>query len=290
MTMQTPENKQWVAVVPVPQSQRAPAPDRKYIGDGHDILLQGFHWASHAGARDHGSRAKKSWYRVLKDNAAAIKAAGFTWVWFPPPSDSLSPQGYIPRRWNVLNTPYGSEHELREAIEALEPVKALADVVLNHRVGVATGGADFDDPPFPDNRSAIARDDESGVGTGNRDTGEKHPAGAGPRPHQRRGASVNQDVPAPAGAPWASAAGASTWSRVTTAGSSANTTRPPIRISPSANTLTAIGRRSPTGSMAPVAAARPSTSRPAISFMTPCSTTIITACARGMAIAWCAAA
>ena len=111
MTMQTPENKQWVAVVPVPQSQRAPAPDRKYIGDGHDILLQGFHWASHAGARDHGSRAKKSWYRVLKDNAAAIKAAGFTWVWFPPPSDSLSPQGYIPRRWNVLNTPYGSEHE-----------------------------------------------------------------------------------------------------------------------------------------------------------------------------------
>src|SRR5262249_50246916 len=36
---------------------------------------------------------------------------------------------------------------------------------------------DFEDPPFPDNRAAIARDDESGVGTGNHDTGERHPCG-----------------------------------------------------------------------------------------------------------------
>ena len=40
-----------------------------------------------------------------------------------------------------------------------------------------TAGADFADPPFPDNRAAIARDDESGVGTGNPDTGDRHPAG-----------------------------------------------------------------------------------------------------------------
>jgi alpha-amylase len=53
----------------------------------------------------------------------------------------------------------------------------MADVVLNHRVGIATSGADFDDPPFPDNRAAVVRDDESGVGTGNPDTGERHPAG-----------------------------------------------------------------------------------------------------------------
>jgi alpha-amylase len=103
--------------------------------------------------------------------------AGFSWVWFPPPSDSLAPEGYIPRRWDVLHTPYGSEAELRAAIEALMPVKAMADVVLNHRVGVATSGADFQDPPFRDNRAAIVRDDESGVGTGNPDTGERHPAG-----------------------------------------------------------------------------------------------------------------
>ena len=155
----------------------APAAPRKCIGDGRDILLQGFHWASHRGAHDHGARTRKSWYPVIRENAPAIQAAGFTWVWFPPASDSLAPEGYIPRRWNVLDTPYGGEAELRDAIAALGPVRALADVVLNHRVGVATGGADFQDPPFRDNRAAIVRDDESGVGTGNPDTGERHPAG-----------------------------------------------------------------------------------------------------------------
>jgi alpha-amylase len=147
-----------------------------YVGDGHDILLQGFHWDSHRGAQEPGC-GRKSWYQILKENADAIRSAGFTWVWFPPACDSLAPQGYIPRRWNVLDSAYGSEAELREALAAISPVKALADVVLNHRVGVATGGADFADPPFPDNRAAVVRDDESGVGTGSPDTGERHPAG-----------------------------------------------------------------------------------------------------------------
>src|SRR5262249_6054349 len=138
---------------------------------------QGFHWHSHAGTHERGARGRKSWYRVLRENAPAIKGAGFTWVWFPPPSDSLAPQGYIPRRWNVLDTPYGTEAELQDAIGALEPVRALADVVLNHRVGVATSGADFADPPFRDNRAAVTRDDASGVGTGSPDTGEHYAAG-----------------------------------------------------------------------------------------------------------------
>jgi alpha-amylase len=174
--MQPEVNLPWVVVVPLPQPRRAPAEERKYQGDGRDVILQGFHWASHAGAPEPG-RGRKCWYRILAENAAAIRAVGFTWVWFPPPSDSLSPQGYIPRRWNVLDSAYGSEAELKEAITALHPVGAMADVILNHRVGVATGGADFADPPFPDNRAAVVRDDESGVGTGNPDTGDRHPAG-----------------------------------------------------------------------------------------------------------------
>jgi alpha-amylase len=173
--MHTELKMPWVAVVPVPHSGHAPAEERKHIGDGRDIILQGFHWASHAGVVD--GQARKSWYRILAENAPAINSAGFTWVWFPPPSDSLASEGYIPRRWNVLDTRYGSEAELRAAIRAIEPVQALADVVLNHRVGAHTGGADFADPPFPDNRAAIVRDDESGVGTGNHDTGDRHPAG-----------------------------------------------------------------------------------------------------------------
>lgn len=175
--MQTETRAPWIAVLAMPQNGRTPAEPKKCIGDGREILLQGFHWASHAGVLEGATRMRKSWYRVLQENAAAIKAAGFSWVWFPPPSDSIAPEGYIPRRWNVLDTAYGSEVELRGAIRALEPVQALADVVLNHRVGAHTGGADFQDPPFPDNRAAIARDDESGVGTGNPDTGERHPAG-----------------------------------------------------------------------------------------------------------------
>lgn len=150
--------------------------DPRYHGDGREILLQGFHWRSHAGARD-ATGVHRSWYRIIRENAAAIRNAGFSWVWFPPSSDSLAPQGYIPRRWNVLDSAYGSEQELRAALTELGPVRAMADVVLNHRVGVHTSGADFEDPPFKDNRAAICRDDESGAGTGATDTGERHPCG-----------------------------------------------------------------------------------------------------------------
>jgi alpha-amylase len=174
--MRTEFQKPSVLIVPLPPPSQGYA-NRKYIGDGHDILLQGFHWHSHR-ATSHGDpRGKKSWYRVISENAAAIKAAGFTWVWFPPSSNSLTPQGYIPIRWNVLDTAYGSEAELKAAIQALQPVGALADLVLNHRAGVATAGVDFDQPKFPDNRAAVVRDDESGQGTGNPDTGERYPAG-----------------------------------------------------------------------------------------------------------------
>lgn len=160
----------FVGVAPLP-SVTTPA-QQKYVGDGRDILLQAFHWDSHRGGGQH-----RSWYRVVHDNAERIKKAGFTSVWMPPPSDSLAPEGYIPRRWNVFNTCYGSEAELRGALHALAPLKPLADVVINHRVGVATSGADFEEPRFPDNRAAIVSDDDSGAGTGNRDTGELSPAG-----------------------------------------------------------------------------------------------------------------
>src|SRR6185437_457516 len=127
--MQQDIKKPWVAVVSFPQAP-SPAEAKHYIGNGRDILLEGFHWESHLGGVHSATGAAKSWYRIIENNAAAIKAAGFTWVWFPPPSDSLAPQGYIPRRWNVLDSAYGSEAELRSALHALEPVKGLADVVI----------------------------------------------------------------------------------------------------------------------------------------------------------------
>src|SRR5262249_6342480 len=72
-----------------------------------------------------------------------------------------------------FNSAYGTEAELREAIAALKPVKAMADVVVNHRVGIATSGADFADPSFPDNRAAVTCDDRSGAGNGWPDTGSE---------------------------------------------------------------------------------------------------------------------
>ena len=175
--MRTEIQVPWLSIIPLPFSGQHSGGAKGYHGDGRDILLQGFHWHSHAGSCDPVTGARKSWYQILAETAPAVRASCFSWVWFPPPSDSLAPQGYIPRCWHVLDSAFGTRDELRAAIQALGPVKAMADVVLNHRVGVATSEADFADPAFPDNRAAIARDDASGVGTGNPDTGEHHPAG-----------------------------------------------------------------------------------------------------------------
>jgi len=146
------------------------------LTNGQELLLQGFHWKSHLGSRE-ATGTVKPWWRIVRENALNIRKAGYTHIWLPPASDSLAPQGYIPRRWFDFHSAYGNLAELKQALQALGPVAALADVVVNHRVGVHTGGADFDDPPFSDNAAAICCDDESGVGTGAPDTGERHPCG-----------------------------------------------------------------------------------------------------------------
>jgi alpha-amylase len=174
--MQTDVQALVAVVVPLPAGSHSAAAGKRYADDGRDILLQGFHWPAHAGARMRDG-TRKSWYRIIRDNAATIKAAGFTWVWFPPASDSLAPQGYMPRRWNVLDTAFGTESELQAAIQAIQPVRAMADVVVNHRVGAATAKVDFEDPPFPNNRAAVTCDDASGAGSGNPHTGESCPVG-----------------------------------------------------------------------------------------------------------------
>ena len=51
-------------------------------GSGFELLLQGFNWES----------SKEPWYKKLAGQAAEIAEAGFTAVWFPPASDSVSPQ------------------------------------------------------------------------------------------------------------------------------------------------------------------------------------------------------
>lgn len=73
--------------------------------------------------------------QTLKEQIPAIAEAGFTAIWLPPPSDAVSAQGYLPRDYYNLNSKYGTEAELRELISVMHEngVKAIADIVINHR-------------------------------------------------------------------------------------------------------------------------------------------------------------
>lgn len=90
------------------------------------VLLQGFGW--------HSSRVG-NWYNIIQNVVPDIKAAGFTHVWLPPPSQSVSREGYLPSELYNLNTPYGSTEELKQLCTALKDagVRPVADIVINHR-------------------------------------------------------------------------------------------------------------------------------------------------------------
>lgn len=142
------------------------ADPRRYNGTGREVMLQGFHWTSY----DPAKNGNKRWYRIIAENAGAIRGAGFDYVWFPPPSRSAAgDNSYLPTEWFTLENGYGSKEELKQAVAALKPSQALCDIVVNHRCGTATGGADFTSPPFGNaeqNKSAVVSDDDCNCGKG----------------------------------------------------------------------------------------------------------------------------
>jgi len=104
-----------------------------FAGSGH-IMLQSFGWDSM------NDNQKAKWYELIASRAEDIAKSGFTLVWFPPPTRSVSQQGYLPVDYydlgsNESPTFYGTKDSLINAINALHGhrVMALADIVINHR-------------------------------------------------------------------------------------------------------------------------------------------------------------
>ena len=120
-------------------------------------MIQAFNWAS---APRGDSTQWYKWYNVINSNASAIKDK-FAYAWFPPPgkSSSDSSEGYAPTQINDLNNYYGTEAQLKTAISALSPCKAVADIVINHRSG-STSWGDFTNPSWCEDFYAICSDDE----------------------------------------------------------------------------------------------------------------------------------
>lgn len=86
----------FVAVTDVEaETLKPPVKIRSGIGSGYEILCQGFNWESHKSGR---------WYLELYDKVSKLSSLGFTVFWLPPPTESVSPEGYMPRDLYNLNS------------------------------------------------------------------------------------------------------------------------------------------------------------------------------------------
>lgn len=56
-------------------------------------------------------------------------------IWLPPPTESVSPQGYLPKDLYNLNSQYGTEKELEMCVSLCQRLgmKVVGDIILNHR-------------------------------------------------------------------------------------------------------------------------------------------------------------
>ncbi|KAH9609176.1 hypothetical protein KSS87_002402 [Heliosperma pusillum] len=141
---------------------------RSGTGSGFEILCQGFNWESHKSGK---------WYLELQQQAAELSSLGFTIVWFPPPTESVSPEGYMPKDLYNLNSRYGTMDELKDAVKQFHKVgiKVLGDAVLNHRCAhskndngiwnIFGGRLNWDD-------RAVVADDPHFQGRGNKSSGD----------------------------------------------------------------------------------------------------------------------
>ncbi|KAK9675794.1 hypothetical protein RND81_11G031600 [Saponaria officinalis] len=146
----------------------APPEIRSGTGSGFEIVCQGFNWESHKSGR---------WYMELMEKAEELSSLGFTVVWLPPPTESVSPEGYMPKDLYNLNSRYGTIDELKAVVKRFHEVgiKTLGDAVLNHRCAhsknqngvwnIFGGRLNWDD-------RAVVADDPHFQGRGNKSSGD----------------------------------------------------------------------------------------------------------------------
>ncbi|KAJ0667182.1 putative glycosidase [Helianthus annuus] len=137
-------------------------------GTGFEILFQGFNWESNKSGK---------WYVELEEKAAELASLGFTVAWLPPPTESISPEGYMPRDLYNLNSRYGNTDELKSVVKKFHQVgiRVLGDAVINHRCAhyqnqngiwnIFGGLLNWDD-------RAVVGDDPHFQGRGNKSSGD----------------------------------------------------------------------------------------------------------------------
>ncbi len=125
-----------------------------FNNNSESVLLQGFYWDIYNDLPSQG------YWNMIRDKSAEIKNNGFDMVWTPPPTNSSGGMGYHPRQLNDLNSTFGTRDQLKSMIDTLRAnnVKAIADVVINHRQGSNDCDANFTNPYFP--TEWIVADDE----------------------------------------------------------------------------------------------------------------------------------
>ena len=161
-------------------------------GNGKEIILQGFNWES---CRS-GEKFSQTWYDRIIEESSDIARAGFTAVWMPPPTTSVSKEGYMPTDFYNLNTFYGSEEELKECVKTLneKSITAVADIVINHRCATQQdeqGRWNIYEGKLAWDQSAICSGNPAFGGTGNPKTGEDY----GPAPNiDHRNESIRNDI------------------------------------------------------------------------------------------------
>jgi alpha-amylase len=146
-------------------------PDTKHDG----ILMQAFGWESNK---------QQCYYEHVASRIPELQAAGVTNLWLPPPSQSVSPEGYMPGQLYNLTSNYGNEQQLTDLLTKLREagITPMADIVINHRCADSQDehgrwnnyhdDHDHEGHPIDWGRWAIVSNDHEFGGQGNKDTGD----------------------------------------------------------------------------------------------------------------------